>query len=139
VTRGDIAAKAAFVREALEALEGVPQTSIDEFHSDPRNLAASLHWLQTAIQALVDIGLIVSSTRGLPAPHTSADVLSGLESAGALPSGTADRYLPIIGFRNRIVHLYDRLDSSIVYRIVTEDRRDLVALLDLLLAADTSA
>jgi uncharacterized protein YutE (UPF0331/DUF86 family) len=32
------------------------------------------------------------------------------------------------------VHPYDRIDSQIVYRILTESRRDLADLLELLLA-----
>lgn len=39
------------------------------------------------------------------------------------------------GFRNRVVHL-DRIDPQIVHRVVQERRRDLIDLLDLLLAID---
>ena len=35
-----------------------------------------------------------------------------------------------------MVHLDDRIDPQIVYRVVTERRRDLLELLDLLLAFD---
>jgi len=139
MTRADLADRAAFVREALAALETLPLGSLDEFLADRRNLPSALHWLQTAIQALLDIGLMAVAARGLPSPRTSADVLERLEEAGALPTGTARRYLAIVGFRNRVVHLYDRIDPAIVYRIVTEDRGDLKELLRLLLDATTTA
>lgn len=137
MTRADLADKTAFVRQALAELEGIPQATLEEFVSDRRNLPAALHWFQTAIQALVDIGLILVSARGLQAPRTSVDVLERLEEAGALPSGSTARYRAVIGFRNRVVHLYDRIDPEIVYRVLTEDRSDLTELLDLLLRATT--
>ena len=85
MTQADVADKAAFVRAALEGLESLPQDSLESFLADPRNLPSALHWMQTAIQALVDIGLIVVSARGLPTPRSSSEVLERLEEAGALP------------------------------------------------------
>ncbi len=135
MTRADLSDKTAFVRMALEELAAIPQSTYDEFSSDRRNLPAAIHWLQTAIQALIDIGLVSIAARGLPTPRSSAEVLERLEEAGALPAGTSTRYRPVIGFRNRVVHLYDRVDPQIVYRIVVEDRGDLAQLLGLLLDA----
>lgn len=135
MTLSHVSDKAAFVRDAIEGLTGIPQDTFDEFSSDRRNLASALHWLQTAIQALIDIGLIVVAERGLPVPRSSSDMLDRLEEAGALPPGSAARFRPVIGFRNRVVHLYDRIDPEIVFRVLTEDRQDLAALLSLLLSA----
>lgn len=137
MTRADLADKAAFVREALEELAAIPQGTAEEFLSDRRNLPSTLHWLQTAVQALLDIGLTIVASKGLRPPRTSVDVLDRLEEAGALPRGSVDRFRPVVGFRNRVVHLYDRIDANIVYRVLTEDRKDLAELLDLLLAAAT--
>jgi uncharacterized protein YutE (UPF0331/DUF86 family) len=41
----------------------------------------------------------------------------------------------VIGFRNRVVHLYERVDEARVYEILTEHRSDLATILDALLAA----
>jgi uncharacterized protein YutE (UPF0331/DUF86 family) len=102
--------KAAFVRAGIEKLERIPQASLDEFQSDFRNLDATLHELQTVIQALIDLGASVVAERGLRTPRTSLDVLTVLEDAAAVP-------------------------PEIVYRVLTEEREDLRALLGLLLAA----
>lgn len=140
MTLSDLSDKAAFVREALDGIATIPHRTLDEFLADPRNLPSALHWMQTAIQALIDIGLILVTARGLPAPRSSSEVLERLEAAGGLPAGSAARYRPVIGFRNRVVHLYDRIDPEIVYRVIKEDRGDLADLLQLLLdAADRSA
>ena len=115
------------------------QGSYEEFASDFRNLDSALHRLQTTIQALIDLASFVMAHKGLPAPRTSRDLLVELESAGHLPPGSAARFGPIFGFRNRIVHLYDRVDDAIVYRILREEQNDLKDLLDLLLGLLTPA
>ncbi|MBI4822231.1 MAG: DUF86 domain-containing protein [Deltaproteobacteria bacterium] len=40
-----------------------------------------------------------------------------------------------LDFRNRIVQLYDRIDPKIVYAILTQRRKDLLVLADLLTRA----
>lgn len=62
-------------------------------------------------------------------------MLESLEAAGKLPAGTATKYAPVIGFRNRVVHLYERIDERRVYEVLVTHREDLPRLLDLLLAA----
>lgn len=71
-----------------------------------------------------------------PSSTCSAATSSKLEAAGLLPPGTAGEMAPIVGFRNRIVHLYDRVDTKRVYEILTRHLRDLPRLLHLLLAID---
>ncbi len=121
------------LRANLEHLAEIPQATFEEFSADFRNLDSALHRLQTSIQALLDLGALLVSRLGLPAPRTSIDILSALEEAGHLPEGSSVRFRPIIGFRNRVVHLYDRIDERIVYRILTEERGDLAELLELFL------
>ncbi len=135
MTDDAIPSKLATVRENLEKLERIPQTSYQEFSDDFRNLDSALHRLQTTIQALVDIACYLVALRGLGVPRTSLDALDKLEAAGLLPNGAAQRFAPIVGFRNRIVHMYDRIDPQIVYVILTQNRNDLADLAKLLSSA----
>lgn len=125
MTDEGLPAKFEIVRQNLERLEQLPQGSFAEFSADFRNLDSALHRLQTTIQALVDIACFLVSARGLGVPRSSLDALEKLELAGLLPVGSAERFAPVVGFRNRVVHLYDRIDPEIVYRILTENRADL--------------
>ena len=131
----DIQRRLEILRTNLECLAAIPQETLEEFSADFRNLDSALHRLQTSIQALLDIGAVLVARLGLPAPRTSIEILSNLEEASHLPEGSSVRFRPILGFRNRVVHLYDRIDEKIVYRILTEERGDLEELLDLLLDA----
>ena len=132
MTNDGIPAKLEIVRLNLERLEQLPQATYAEFNADFRNLDSALHRLQTTIRALIDVASFLVSVRGLGVPSTSLDSLEKLEAAGLLPPGSAKRFAPIVGFRNRVVHLYDRIDPEIVYRVLTQNRanlRDLAALL----------
>jgi len=129
-----IETKLAVLRDNLARLATLPQTDFAEFAADFRNVDSALHRLQTSIQALIDIGSYKVGRRGLRPPDSSRDILTALEVDGALPRGSADRFAPLFAFRNRVVHLYDRVDSQRVFDILTQHRQDLGALLDLLLA-----
>ena len=90
--------------------------------------------MQTSIQALIDLGSFVVAQRSLATPRTSHEIFEHLEEAGLLSAGSAARFAPVIGFRNRIVHLYDRIDERRVYDILVHHRQDLAKMLDQLLS-----
>jgi uncharacterized protein YutE (UPF0331/DUF86 family) len=129
--------KLAILRDNLERLEQIPQGSLAVFVSDFRNLDSALHRLQTSIQALIDIASYLTAKHALGPPESSVDALQKLEDAKLIPPGSTVRFTPVLGFRNRVVHLYDRIDPAIVFRILTEERHDLAELAKLLTAALT--
>lgn len=133
MTRDEIQAKIEYFRQNVEDLESLPQSSEGEFMSDPRNLKTALYLLQTSIQVLIDLCGYAGARLGLPTPPTSRGYLEGLEARGHLPHGSADRFGPMFAFRNRVVHLYDRIDPAIVYALLTRERKDLVQLFGWLL------
>ena len=135
MTSEQVQSKLDVLKQNLQRLAEIPQTSYESFVADFRNVASTLYLLQTSSQALIDLGAFVASERGLPVPRTSHEVFEHLEEAGVLPAGHAERSAPIVGFRNRVVHLYDRIDERRVYEILVNHHNDLAELLDLLLAA----
>lgn len=139
MTRDGVEAKYDFIRESLERLDEIPQSSFEEFASDFRNLDSAVHRLQTIIQALIDIGSYAVALLGLATPQRSRSILESLQEAGHLPPGSVERFGPMFAFRNRVVHLYERVEPRIVYAILTSNRRDLEELLARLLDAIESA
>lgn len=125
MTPEQVAQKLVLLAEELEKLRALPRASLAEFTADDRNLDAALRRLQVAIQILIDVGSHVVSRLGLGPPESSSDVLARLERAGKLPPGSSTRFGRIFAFRNRIVHLYDRVDAAVVYAIVRDDLGDL--------------
>jgi uncharacterized protein YutE (UPF0331/DUF86 family) len=134
MTFAEIGERLRALRSNLEKLERIPQSSYEEFVGDFRNVGSAIYYMQTSIQALIDIASWLLARLALGAPRRSIDAFEMLESAGHLPEGTAQRMAPIVGFRNRVVHLYDRVDEAIVYEILTQHIADLPQVLDHLLA-----
>jgi uncharacterized protein YutE (UPF0331/DUF86 family) len=112
-------------QQQLQWLRGLLKT---DFAADVRNLDSALHRLQTTIQALLDIGAYVISGLNLPSPQHSADIITALRDAGLIDAATADDYVRMVAFRNRVVHLYNRIDPALVYEILQKHLGDLQAL-----------
>jgi uncharacterized protein YutE (UPF0331/DUF86 family) len=125
MTPEQVQSKLTHLAEALAKLRAMPQASLAEFRADDRNIDSALHRLQVAIQILIDVGSHVVSRLGLGAPDTSHDILERLERAGRLPSGATARFGRMFAFRNRVVHLYDRIDDQFVYDVITNHLGDL--------------
>lgn len=134
MTLDRLQSRLALLRLNLQALDTLAAIDEADFHADFRNLDSALHRLQTSIQVLIGLASFLSARLGLAPASTSRGVLDGLEAAGALPAGAASRYGPLLGFRNRVVHVYDTLDAGVVYRVLTEERADLEALLAALMS-----
>src|SRR5262245_61560589 len=109
MTLEQVQSKLDVLKSNLEKLSQIPQGSYEEFASDFRNLASALYLLQTCIQSLIDLGSYVVAAKALPTPKSSYEVFEELEQAGHVPAGWTKRVAPIVGFRYRIVHLYDRV------------------------------
>ncbi len=95
-----------------------------------------MHLLQTSIRALIDIGSYLCARLGLPSPRSRRKISAKLEEDGRVPRGTTDQITPIVGFRNRVVHLYDRVDSERVFDVLRDHRGDIERFLRLLLAIE---
>ena len=125
MTPEQLQAKLAQLAEAIAKLRALPQSSLDEFRADDRNVDAALRRLQVAIQILIDVGSHLVAKLGLGAPDSSRDLLERMERAGYLAAGATLRFGRIFAFRNRIVHLYDRVDDEIVFGVVRDHLADL--------------
>lgn len=113
------------IRENLAHLRTLRALSEGEFLSDFRNVESAKHLLQTSIEAVIDIGVSILANLKEPLPETHADVFEVLSRYGIVPAASAPIYRAMVGFRNRVVHLYDRVDDRRVFEIVREELDDL--------------
>lgn len=92
--------------------------SFEEFASDWGRQKILERALQILIEAMVDIGeRIVALTASTPC-ETSADVMLRLQDFAVIQD--ASRYVPMVRFRNFLVHQYDQVDLAIVYSLATK-------------------
>ncbi len=113
-----------YARSNVRHLERVRAEGRDAFLADERTQMATVRWLQTAIEALLDSGHHVIAREGLGIPRQYSDTIVLLAKAGILPAEQRDTYVSMVRFRNRAVHLYDEIASEEVWKIVDEHLGD---------------
>ncbi|ADL08667.1 type VII toxin-antitoxin system HepT family RNase toxin [Thermosediminibacter oceani] len=112
------------IENSLSKLKTLSRLPLDEFISDFRYFDSAKYNLQTAIEAMIDIGNHVISRRGLGIPKTYADTFEILYKSGIIAKNDADIYKLMAKFRNRIVHFYDEVDDKEVYGILQNNLGD---------------
>jgi uncharacterized protein YutE (UPF0331/DUF86 family) len=123
--RTDIQSKLGIIPENIEKLKFLQAKDYQEFCSDFRNVDSALHRLQTSIQSLIDIGSYIIAELGLRTPSSNAEVIAILTEAGFINPEDRDRYIGMIQFRNRAVHLYNQIDVEMLYGILREESDDI--------------
>lgn len=113
-----------FVRGNLRRLEEVHGVGRSAFLRDEMAQAAVTRWLQIAVEALIDIGNHVVAREGLGVPRAYSETVEILIREGVLPVDHRDRFLAMVRFRNRVVHLYDTVDPEEIWRILHHDLGD---------------
>ncbi|MBI5199343.1 MAG: DUF86 domain-containing protein [Nitrospirae bacterium] len=121
----DIQTKIDVIFDNLEKLKFFSSKTYDEFIADFRNIDASLHILQTSIQALLDIGSYIIASLGLKTPNTNTEIIEVLSEAGHIAKDMAETYIKMSQFRNRIVHLYNQIDKKTLYNILVNELDDI--------------
>lgn len=123
--KADVRSKLEAVPENIEKLDVLRARDYREFCSDFRNVDSALHRLQTSIQALVDIGSYIIAQLGLKTPDSSAEVVEILARNGFIDSKDEERYISMVQFRNRVVHVYNSIDVELLYGILREEIDDI--------------
>ena len=112
-------------RETIEAnlqqLEGLRGRTFKEFTQDAQALAAAKYWLQSAIQAMIDITSHICARLRLATQPDSGECIRALEAKELLPKENATKYVQMIRFRNVLVHLYGEVDDKRVHEILEKE------------------
>lgn len=107
-------------RTRLEALRDVP---VDQYEGD--RAFAGRYLVQASAQACIDIANHLIASSGWRAPADFRDAFTVLEEQGAIDADLADRMRALAGLRNRLVHVYERVDDRIVHAALPEGLEDL--------------
>ena len=121
----DIQTKIDVILDNLEKLKSLKTKTNEDFTSDFRNVDSALYRLQTSIQALLDIGSYIIASLGLKTPNTNAEIIEILSEANYIPKDRAETYKKMSQFRNRIVHLYNHIDTEALYNILLNELSDI--------------
>ncbi len=105
----------------LEVLAALPR---EAFLANFANVESAKHLLQVSIECCLDIAHHIVADEGYRTPSDYYDTFAVLHENGILPASFMPTLRKMVGFRNRLVHLYWEVDDEIVYRILRENLND---------------
>lgn len=113
-----------FIRHELKKLEEIKQLTYEKFVKEPLFFDASLRMLQVAIEAMIDICSHIVAREAFGIPKNYRDGFKTLTDHKMLEAEMLDTYIKMTKFRNRIVHIYDKVKTEEVYEIIQEHLPD---------------
>ena len=96
----------------------------DAFLQDFSRVAGAKYLLQIAIECCLDIAHHIVAEEGYRPPSDYYDTFRILWENGIVPEAFLPTLRKMVGFRNRLVHLYWEVDDATVYRILQENLGD---------------
>lgn len=83
--------------------------------------------LQRAAELVIDIANQLIKVRKLGLPRDSRESFSLLEQADLIDTEMMHKLQGMVGFRNILVHQYQKMDMSIMVEVIEHHSRDLLA------------
>lgn len=106
------------IRNAVKRLKLLAEMPAEEFCRNEDAVDIAENRLRRAIEALFDLGrhLVVKSGAGVPPDYRS--VIELLRESSILPEDFARRIDGMAGYRNRIIHDYNKVNPEELYQIL---------------------
>lgn len=112
--------KLAFIaQQAADLRRLADSVTREQFTADPWLVRGAKYALQTAIEAMLDTLYHLAAKAFSHAPADGRDALNHLAGHGVFTAEEAEVIREMIGFRNRLVHGYERVSDERVYEIIT--------------------
>ncbi len=106
----EIASKIEQLVEYVNILKGYQHLKIEDLQRDHTLKGAVERYLEIALECSIDIGEMIISGEKLKRPESYQEVFLILGEQGILPGDFAIKFAPFAGFRNRLVHMYAKID-----------------------------
>jgi uncharacterized protein YutE (UPF0331/DUF86 family) len=114
-----------WVREMLERLRALPLGSLEAFTADRRNVDAAESCLRRALEALLDLGRHLLAKGFGDAPAEYREVARLLAERGVLGAEDGAVFERMAGYRNRMIHFYDRVSDAELHEICATRLHDI--------------
>jgi len=124
-----IVERSEWVREMVLRVRALPLDSLEEFTSELVTVDAAESCLRRALEALLDLGRHILAKGFGDAPAEYRKVAERLDVQGVLDAREAEVFGRMAGYRNRLVHFYDRISDRELYEICRGRLDDIEAVL----------
>ncbi len=99
---------------------------LKSFKEDKDLQSIILFNLIQTIQACIDIGAHIISDSGWETPSSQADIFKILEEKKVISKALSIKMIQMSGFRNRIIHEYEKTDLKIVHTVWKKSLADIL-------------
>lgn len=110
-----IIAKLEKLDEYLRYLSEIQEVNKKRFVEDYHFHGLAERYLQLSIEAIIDIGKLLIISEKLRRPEDNQDIFNALRENKIISKSLAQDMAGIAGFRNILVHEYEKIDREIVY------------------------
>jgi uncharacterized protein YutE (UPF0331/DUF86 family) len=112
------------LEDALFQLRKIASMEWENYSKDSLAMGAAKYYLQTGIEACIDIGNHIISSEGYRPPKDYRDVFTILLENEIIPDEVAHLLGQMAGLRNRLVHLYWQIDEELIYKYMKSNLID---------------
>lgn len=116
--------KIALLMEKKKEIEGYEIRDLKDFKAKGYMQKAVEKMLQEMIEICLDVGKHIIADENFRLPEDGKDTFAVLLEKSVLTSTTTELMKKMVGFRNIIVHLYEKTDVEIVYGIYKKHLSD---------------
>lgn len=125
VDKKQITKKLQELNDYLQKLEEFRRLDLETYVSDYHHYGLAEHYLQLAVETILDICRSIVISSELKIPDDSHGLLPLLAEKDVLSKNFAERNAQMPGFRNRLVHNYEAIDHAKTYEYLQDHFVDL--------------
>ncbi len=111
--------------EYIEDLKSEQGISFQQYQDDKKTRRFVEHTIQIAIECCFDIGHRIIAERRLPLPKERREIFDVLSDAGIISKESVPALGKMVGFRNRLVHEYEKIENEFTFGILKKNLDDL--------------
>ena len=105
----------------LKSYKGVTKKELEENYELRSAVERNF---QLAIESVLDIGEVIISAYNFEKPEDYKSVILILGKHGVIPKDFADDFSKVAGLRNILVHMYEKIDVSKLYKYLQNNLKD---------------
>jgi len=121
-----ILAKAGSAKRHIDRIKAKSVADMAAFMQDLDRQESMAFNMHLAIQNCMDIAAHIISDEGLGVPGSASEMFLLLQENGFLSADLADRMVKAVGFRNLLVHEYDKIDLKRLHQAAEKNVDDLM-------------
>ena len=119
VDREIVATRLSRLRDAVRHLAEIAALDRDTYRQGPYWTVLAERYLHVSIEAMLDTANHIIAAEGFRKPLQLRDCFSILGEERVLPQEFVQDILPLVGLRNRLVHVYTEIDHDHIYEMLT--------------------